>query len=211
MSNVVAAFSVDQVQRLVGMSQARLIDWDREGFFAPSYAFERRSSPYSRIYSFEDVVALRTLNILRTMVSMQHLKVAASKLKEHSGKPWSELTFYVINKEVHFSKPGSDDIEGAVSGQKALPIKLENVAEDMRRKAERQRQRDPATVGQVASHRGVMGGVACVAGTRVPVSTIQAYADAGYTSHQIKERFPAIELADIEAAILFSSDLTQAA
>lgn len=211
MNNVVAAFSVDQVQRLTGLSQARLIDWDREGFFAPSYAYERRSSPYSRIYSFEDVVGLRTLNILRGMVSMQHLRAAAVKLKQHTGKPWSELTFYVLNREVHFSKPGSDTIEGALSGQQALPIKLENIAGDMRQKAEQQRQRNPITIGQVASNRSVMGGATCIAGTRVPVSTVQAYASAGYTGHQIKERFPTIELSDIEAAIAFNPDLTQAA
>lgn len=211
MTDIIAAFSVDQVQRLTGLSQARIVNWDREGFFAPSYGYERKGSPYSRIYSFEDVVGLRTLSILRSMVSMQHLRKAADKLKEHSGRPWSELTFYVLNREVHFSKPGSDYVEGAISGQIALPIKLENVAEDMRRKAEEQRRRDPATVGNVVSQRSVMGGVLCVAGTRVPVSTVQAYAKAGYTLSQIKERFPSLELADIEAAISNDENLTHAA
>jgi uncharacterized protein (DUF433 family) len=209
--SVIAAFSVDQVQRLTGLSQARILDWDRKGFFTPSYGYERRSSPYSRIYSFDDVVGLRTLSMLRSQVSMQHLRKAAEKLKQHSGKPWSELTFYVLNREVHFSKPGSEEVEGAVSGQRALPIRLVDVAADMRREAANHRRRDPSSVGNVESRRSVLGGAVCIAGTRVPVSTVQAYANAGYSPDEIRERFPTLELRDVETAISAESGLTHAA
>ena len=88
MGEVIAAFSLDQVSRLTGLSESRLISWDQEDFFCPSLAYDNRRSPYSRVYSFEDVVGLRTLNILRDRVSMQHLKKAADRLKLHSGRPW---------------------------------------------------------------------------------------------------------------------------
>ena len=138
MSSVIAAFSAEQVTRLTGLSISQLREWDNDGFFVPSLALEDRRAPLSRIYSFEDVVGLRTLAILRTQyhVSRQHLRRAAKKLKEHSGKPWSELVIYVLNHEVHFKNPNTGSVEGAVSGQLAVPIELGSVA---RTCAQRQR------------------------------------------------------------------------
>jgi DNA-binding transcriptional MerR regulator len=98
MSDVIAAFSLDQACKLTGLSESQLVDWDTTDFFQPSLAYENRRSPYSRIYSFEDIVELRTLSILRDRVSMQHLRDVASRLKEYSGKPWSDLTLYTLNR-----------------------------------------------------------------------------------------------------------------
>jgi DNA-binding transcriptional MerR regulator len=64
-SSRIAAFSEEQVERLTGLNTAQLRYWDRMGFFQPSYAGENRRIAYSRIYSFKDVVGLRTLGLLR--------------------------------------------------------------------------------------------------------------------------------------------------
>jgi len=63
---VVQAFTLGQVERLTGVTQNRLRRWDTTGFFAPAYAYENRRSPYSRIYSFQDVVGLRVINVLES-------------------------------------------------------------------------------------------------------------------------------------------------
>ena len=65
MGDVIAALTADHVERLTGLSAGQLREWDKTGFFPPAYAFENRLSPYSRVYSFKDVVGLRTLSILR--------------------------------------------------------------------------------------------------------------------------------------------------
>lgn len=210
MSNLIAAFSIEQVHNLTGLSVSRLTVWDNESFFVPALAYKNRRSPYSRIYSFEDVVGLRTLSLLRERVSMQHLRKAAVVLKAHSGKPWSELTLYVINREVHYRNPGSNTIEGAVSGQIALAIPLSNVAEDMLEKAERMRRRDKSTVGRIESHRYVMGGSPVIAGTRIPTSSIRAFSDAGYNVSAILKEYPDLKRKDVEAA-LKEDELTRAA
>lgn len=211
MSGVIAAFSVEQVHKLTGLSPGNLIDWDASGFFSPSYAYEKRRSPYSRIYSFEDVVGLRTLAMLRERVSMQHLKEAATRLKAHNGKPWSQLTLYVLNGEVHFKRPDSGIIEGAVSGQYGATIPLESVATEMRAKAEELKKRDPATVGKFDRKRFVMGGAPVIAGTRILVESVRSLADAGYTPAQILREYPDLELADVHAAMEFDGNLTRAA
>lgn len=210
MSSLISAFSIEQVHRLTGLSVSRLTGWDNDGFYQPSLAYKNRRSPYSRIYTFEDLVGLRTLSLLRELVSMQHLRKAAVKLQEHSGKPWSELTLYVVNREVHYKPPGSNQIQGAVSGQIALAIPLSSVAEDMQAKAEKLRKRENSSVGKIEKHRFVMGGDPVIAGTRILVSSIKAFAAAGYSTADILKEYPSLKRKDVVAA-LKQEDLTRAA
>lgn len=211
MGDVIAAFNLDQVSRLTGLSDSRLVSWDQDDFFRPSLAYENRRSPYSRIYSFEDVVGLRTLNILRDRVSMQHLKKAADQLKLHSGRPWSELALYILNGEVHFKRPDTGQIEGAVSGQYGTTIPLETVAEEMREKANELRRRDPKKVGTIERHRFVMGNAPVFGGTRISVAGVKSLLAAGYSAKRIMQEYPDLKRTDIEAAKTFKESLTRAA
>ena len=61
----IRAFSANHVVHLTGLSHSQLRYWDNTGFFRPRYASENRRSPFGRVYSFQDVVGLRTLGILR--------------------------------------------------------------------------------------------------------------------------------------------------
>lgn len=210
MDNVIAAFSLDQVSRLTGLSDSQLAGWDREGFFQPSLAYSQRRSPYSRIYTFEDVVGLRTLSILRGRVSMQHLKRAAERLKQHSGRPWSELTLYTLNREVHFKRPDTGQIEAAVSGQYGATIPLDSVAEEMREKANKLRERDSDKVGTIERHRFVMGNAPVFGGTRISVDGVKSLLAAGFSTDAILAEYPDLEAADVKAAKRYK-DLTRAA
>lgn len=211
MGDVIAAFSLDQISRLTGLSNSQLISWDREDFFRPSLAYENRRSPYSRIYSFEDLVGLKTLSLLRDRVSMQHLKKAAQRLKSHAGRPWSELTLYTLKGEVHFKRPDTGQIEGAVSGQYGATIPLESVAEEMREEANKLRKRDPSKVGKTERHRFVMGNALVFGGTRIPVASVRSLAEAGYSAARILKEYPDLKLADIEAVLDGGEGLTQVA
>src|SRR5215469_5586217 len=98
MSNVIAAFSAEQVQRLTGLTKRQLGYWDSTGFFAPSYADDDHRSPYSRLYSFRDVVGLRTIWRLTEEfdVSLQHLRKVAEKLSHLTNDLWSTQVLYVL-------------------------------------------------------------------------------------------------------------------
>ncbi len=80
--NVLAAFSEEHVSRVTGLSIGRLRYWPRTGFFRPSFVEDDPRLPYSRFYSFKQVVALRTLEMLRVQngVPLQHLRRVAEKL-----------------------------------------------------------------------------------------------------------------------------------
>lgn len=211
MENVISAFNLEQASRLTGISTSSLVGWDNDGFFRPSLAYDNRRAPYSRIYNFEDLVALRTLAILRERVSMQHLRKAAEKLKEHAGKPWTSLALYTLNREVHFLNPGTGRIEGAVSGQYGATIPLEAVAQEMRQKANNLRVRDSSKIGRLERHRFVMGNAAVFAGTRIPVADVLSLLDAGFTEEGVLEEYPDLVSADIAAAKALADDLTRAA
>ena len=211
MNDVIAAFSLDQTSRLTGVKAHTLVVWDREDFFRPSLAYEERRSPYSRIYSFEDVVGLRTLSVLRKRVSAQHLKKAAVRLKQHSGKPWSELTLYTLKNEVHFKRPDNGKIEGAVSGQYGATIPLESVAEEMREKANELKNRDRTKIGQIEQHRFVMSNAPVLAGTRIRVSDVVSLLKAGFSEAAVLEEYPDLTIDDIKAARIFEEELTHAA
>lgn len=212
-NTVVSAFSADQVHRLTGLSVHQLRDWDTSGFFAPSFAAEKRRTPYSRIYSFDDVVGLRTLKILRSehRIPLPQLRKVAKKLMEYAGKPWSELTLYVLNGEVHYLNPQTLKVEGAVTGQYASLVPISNVVEEMREKANRLRRRADEQKGKIERHRFVVHNQPIVAGTRIPISAIRNFADAGYTHEQIRRQYPSLSTADIQAALEATKDLTRAA
>ena len=210
---VLRFFGAEHVRQLTGLSAYQLREWDKAGFFAPEYAFENRRVAAGRVYSFADVVGLRTLAVLSKThkIRLPELKKTAAKLARWSATPWSSLTLYVLKREVHFQNPETGQIQGAVSGQLAVAIPVEGVMEDMRNEAERLKRRPKETFGQIERHRFRVGNAWCVAGTRIPVTAIYSFADAGFKPREIVHQYPALTLADIRAALSARTQLTQAA
>ncbi len=99
-SNVVAAFSEEQVQRMTGLTIGRLRYWAKTDFFKPSFVEDNPRLPYSKFYSFKDVVALRTLEILRVQnnVPLQQLRIVAERLSHLKDDLWTKTTLFVEKK-----------------------------------------------------------------------------------------------------------------
>jgi DNA-binding transcriptional MerR regulator len=202
-SNVIQAFSADQAVRLTSLSKGQLRYWDQTGFFRPRHASENRRVPFSRIYSFRDVVGLKTLAMLRKEhgVSLQHLRRVAEKLSHLSDSIWTETTLYVLNGEVHFREPDTGRVVGAVSGQYVASIPLARVATDVSAEAAGLKKRTDQQRGKIERHRYVAHNAWVVSGTRIPISSIQRFKEAGYTNEQIIQEYPSLTLQDIEAAL----------
>jgi DNA-binding transcriptional MerR regulator len=202
--NIISALSAEQVSRLTGLSKAILFRWDREGFFTPSFAAENRRLPYSRVYSFEDVLALRTLAILRShhKVPMRELRRVAETFQDETDRPWTSRRLYVFRKKVAFDEPQSGRRRNVTDGQFIEDcIELQSVADDIRAKAESMKGRNPDTIGKVVRHRFVMANSWVVAGTRIPTSAVRSFADEGYTTDQIIREYPDLRPADVKAAL----------
>lgn len=204
--NVISAFSEDDVARLTGISQGQLRYWDRTSFFLPSLADENRRFVHSRIYTFRDVVCLKILNTIRneSKVPLQHLREVRERLLHLGDALWAKITLYILNRRVVFHNPETDQKEDVVSGQGVLQIPLRVVSGDMEKAARSLRERDVSTVGQITRHRGTANNRPVVAGTRIPVKSIKAFAEAGYSIDQIRSQYPILTEADVRAALAYS-------
>lgn len=200
------AFTVEQVQRLTGLSERQIRYWDKTGFFSPRYVSEDRRRPYSRIYSFRDVVGLRTIALLRNVhgIPLQELRKLGEWLAKRYASPWASLTFYVSGKQVFFEWP---DAAGRVvarpPGQLVLPIEMERIAQEVIDTAQQLRQRAPAQIGQVSRHRFVVHNSPVVAGTRILTEAIWNFHQAGYNTDAIIREYPQLIPEDVRGAVAF--------
>jgi DNA-binding transcriptional MerR regulator len=201
--SVITAFSESQVERLTGLTVRQLRYWDRTGFFVPAYAEEDRRLPYSRIYSFKDVVALRVLHSLRMQfqVSLQHLRQVAQKLGNLADNRWAHTTLYVLNRRVVFAEPETEQLREVVSGQYVVGIVLQSVISDTEQRIAQLRHRGADQIGRLERSRYVNRNTWVVAGTRIPTSAIWRFREAGYTDEQIIKEYPDLTPRDIEAAV----------
>ena len=199
--SVLSAFSIDHAASITGLSKARLTKWDRLGFFAPEYVGDDdRRNPYSRVYSFVDLVGLRTLKVLADnyRVPLGELRTAAEELRKRSDRPWSEIPLAVLKRKVVFDLDTSP--RNVTDGQYAIKhIPLQPIAQEIREQAEKLRRRDASQIGHTEKRKFVQHNTEVISGTRIPVSAIGSFIDAGYSNRRILEEYPSLSPGDIEA------------
>lgn len=206
-ANVIAAFSEEQVERMTGLSKARLRYWAKTDFFKPSFIEDDLRLPYSRFYSFKDVVGLRTLEILRVKndVPLQHLRKVAAKLSHLKDGLWTSTTLFVLKKEVYFVNPETGQPESALSGQYVLgTVPLKQVIEDTKSSIIEFSRRKKGTEGHVDRTRSIARNAWVISGTRIPVSAIKRLHEDGFSTKQIIEEYPDLTPEDVAAALQHS-------
>ena len=204
---VISAFTEDHAVRLTGISSGQLRYWDRTDFFRPTLGYENRRAAHSRVYSFRDVVCLKIVNALRNeaKVPLPHLRDVKDKLQHLGEDLWSKITLYVLNRRVVFFNPETDRKEDVVTGQGVLQIPLKVVSGDMEDAVRALWRRDKSSIGRIERHRNVASNQAVIAGTRIPVRAIKAFAEAGYSIDAIQKEYPTLTEQDIQAAIKHSA------
>lgn len=204
MASVIRAFSAFHVRRLTGLTVRQLSYWDKTEFFSPYYATEDRRSPFSRVYSFEDLVGLRVISILRNerKIPLQTLRKIAERLVQYHTRPWSGLVLYVSGKVVSFKEPETGLIRKVGHPQYMFTVALEAVTTDMQSKADALRDRRADQIGRLERHRNIIHNAWAVAGTRISTKTIWRYHQAGYDTTAIIKDYPQLMPEDVASAIL---------
>ncbi len=199
-SAIITAFTAEQVVRLTGLTMGQLAYWDKSGFFAPQYSTGSHRSPYSRIYSFKDVVGLRTLRDLRGKygVSLPHLREVAAELAKYSTAPWADIKLWVWNRKVVFNEPETSQDREVATSQYVM-FSLSSVEREVERLVATMRERSEDDIGKTERHRYVARNALVVAGTRIRVETIQSYIDAGHSVDHILSEYPSLQRRDVEA------------
>lgn len=200
MAEVLGAFGEEAAARLTNVSVGQLRAWDKAGFFLPSFAAGNRRQPYSRVYSFRDLVALRVLNALRNEhgVSLQHLKAVASELSHMGEDKWTAKTLYVLGRRVVMEEELGKKRE-IVGGQHVLDIPLKIAISDTKKAIQKLNQRGLDKAGHVARGKFTMNNRAVFEGTRVLVSAVEAYIEAGFSDAEILREYPDLRLEDIKS------------
>jgi uncharacterized protein (DUF433 family) len=206
-SNVIGAFGEEEAVRLSGLTIGQLRQWDRDGFLRPSYSPKNRHLPYSRVYSFRDIVSLRVLGQLRNVhgVPMQHLRKVSQKLADFGDAKWTATTLFVLGKRVVFTDPRTNERKEVVSGQRVFDIPLSVAISDTRRAIQSLNKRAGTEIGRVVQGRFVMQNEPVFSGTRIPVAAVKRYLQAGASVETILKEFPDLTDCDIEAARRFGS------
>jgi len=211
-NTLIAAFSEDHVERLTGLTKGQLKSWDRAGFFAPRYAYEDRHAPYSRVYSFQDVVGLRTIAVLMKdyRISLQQLRKVAQELIRRGYGHWAEVKLYVLKRQVYFRRPKSNEVERVWDGQLAM-VPVIDVINDVESRVRELKKRDDSQLGHIERHKHVVRNSTVVAGTRIPTAAIRRFKEAGYSIQQIVKQYPTLTVKDVQAALVHEEGLARSA
>ena len=203
--NVIGAFSEADAARLSRLTVGQLRSWDRKCFVQPSYAETDRSLPYSRIYSFRDIVSLRILGQLRNVykIPLQHLRKVSETLAHFGDVKWTATTLYVLGKRVVFTDPRTDERVKVVNGQRVFDIPLHVVISDTRKAISDLNHRSASAAGKVVHGKFTLQNEPVFEGTRIPVSAVKRYLDADFSPEAIIQEFPGLTTIDIEAARAF--------
>lgn len=199
------AFTADVAARLTGLSQRQLRQWDNDEFVRPEFATPDRRRPYSRIYSFQDLVKLRTISRLRQHgIPTQRLKKIGRFLDSLEHASWSETSFYVVGDDVYFSY-GDALVAAQPLGQQAIrdivAIDLRPIVDDVRSGVDGLRKRSSEDIGRVVRNRYILGGRPVLAGTRIPTAIVHEFVRRGYQTEEILREFPRLLPEDVAAAV----------
>lgn len=191
----VMAFTRAEAARLSGLSEWQVEDWD--DLVAPSWSG-------SSLYTFRDLVALRTLKHLQEKhsISTRGLRKATRYLGEHATTPWSELRIGVApRRQLCFWNKSNSRWEAADSSRQLVAeIALAEVASKLRKAVAADRKRPASDEGRLVKDRGVCGGELRFAGTRITVRPVVAMLRANASTRRIRAEFPALTPRDIAAA-----------
>src|SRR2546428_12761183 len=97
-----AGFTAKQVVALTGVPYKRLDSWANSGFLIPSIA-EADGTGSRRLYSFQDLITLRTAKILRDAgISLQGLRKVVRFLRDTHGmeQPLAQTRLVVAGDDV---------------------------------------------------------------------------------------------------------------
>jgi uncharacterized protein (DUF433 family)/DNA-binding transcriptional MerR regulator len=196
----ILAFTAPQVLKLTGLTQRMLSYWHETGVFEATFVDSRPRRPYRRIYSFSDVVSLRTLAILRRdhKVPLDHLRQTGQHLLQYSEKPWTQK-FWVQGGRVLFKDPGTGVLRDRY-GQTSF-IDVGKIWDDVVAETKDWNKRSPADHGKVVKHRHVQRNRWVIKGTRIPISAVWSFHDAGYDTAGILRQYPNLSAKDVKAAL----------
>jgi DNA-binding transcriptional MerR regulator len=123
-------YRVPEVVKIVGITYRQLDYWARTGLVTPSIR-DAAGSGTQRLYSFEDLVALRVIkSLLDTGVSLQRVRKAVAHLQSMD-RPVAGVTLMSDGKGVYEAHSPEAVVDLLRQGQGVFAIAIDRVWEDV--------------------------------------------------------------------------------
>jgi DNA-binding transcriptional MerR regulator len=185
---------------IAGITPRQLRYWAEIGLVRPSVV--RNLGPRSnvRLYSLEDLVCLTVAAELREELSLQHIRRVLEKITERYKykKPLTELRFGTRHGKIYFQHPDGEwegeEPEGQLIVRSVIDLR------EIRRGIVAALKRPAELSGRTERRRGVKRSRPVFAGTRIPVSAVQSFLAADYSTEKILQEYPSLTAEDVDEA-----------
>jgi uncharacterized protein (DUF433 family) len=208
------AFPVPIASVLSGASVDQLAYWRKPTPSAPPLLVPetRRSGRF--LYSWADVVALRSIVYLRQEKSLPRIRRAVDLLRALEADQWQHLANYKLvstRKTIYVLTPG-----GVIVDLEAHPgaIMEEVLMDDILRSF---KTREGLSVPALRKPRrlltvdpGVLAGYPVISGTRVPFDVVAGLAEDGVPAAEIVQIYPSVDPRSVEDAQDFARQVATA-
>lgn len=209
------AFPVPLAVALSGATVDQLAYWRRPTHSQPALLepFAKRSGRY--LYSWADVIALRSIVFLRQEKSLPRIRKAVQTLRNLEADEWEHLSRYKLaatgDSIVVLTPSGAVLDVGSHPGTILSEVLMRDVLDAFRTADGRRVSALPAPRPKLSVNPDVLGGYPVVAGTRVPYDVVAGLAEDGYSDAEIVELYPSVKPGAVADARAFAEEVAATA
>lgn len=185
-----------RVARLGGVSERQLHYWEQTGLLATTVETSLTGARKIRLFDFADAMTAMVLSALRERVSLQHIRQIVDHLRRLNFSV-TEVKFAIAGNRVHFQLPDGTWGDFGDPGQIIIHEVLN--LEPLRAAVLGAGRRSADDTGKIVRRRGALGSKPILAGTRIPVKSVQNYLQHGVSDDEILQAYPSLTRADVEA------------
>lgn len=190
------AFTRGRVSRLAGIDVEKLDYWDKTHLVGVAHRAHLSERNEVRLYGFADLLEVLIISeLVRRGVSKRYVRDIVRHVRDLDYR-MGELRWAIAGSRVHFQAPDGEWEDGERSQFVAAEV-LD--LDELRNRIRRSTEREDGTEGRIEKRRGALGSKPLVAGTRVPVATIEHYLREGFDTDRILASFPILSELDVEA------------
>jgi uncharacterized protein (DUF433 family)/DNA-binding transcriptional MerR regulator len=209
------AFPVPIASVLTGATVAQLAYWRKDTASAePLLVPEgKRSGRY--LYSWADVVALRSIVYLRQEKSLPRIRRAVATLRKLEAQEWTHLSAYRListKRSIVVKTPGGQLLD--LQEQPGTVLE-EVLMRDVLAPFQTQRGRAVPALQRprprIAVDPAVLGGYPVIAGTRVPFDVVAALAAEELQPAEIADVYPSVDQEAVGDAVSFAEQVAAVA
>jgi uncharacterized protein (DUF433 family)/DNA-binding transcriptional MerR regulator len=205
------AFPTLETAALSGATVRQLTYWrtprgDQSPLLVPEY---REGRTY--LYSFRDLIALRTFVYLREATSLQKIRRAVQSLENLGDQEHlSAYRLYVVGDTIVWVDPkstvGQQRYVDLVKrpGQELIPVVMEEILRPFKTET-RKVLGLPRPFPRISVDAEILGGFPVVAGTRVPYDLVAGLVRDGVPPEEVRTFYPSVDAAGALDAEAFAS------